>query len=89
MNGTLGTDHGTATAAFVLGGAVAGGRVGGTWPGLRQGQLFENRDLAPTADLRAVALGLLADHLGLPPARFGEVFPGSTGVNPMSGLIRA
>ena len=27
MNGTRGTDHGTATVAFLLGGAIAGGRV--------------------------------------------------------------
>ena len=42
------------------GGAVAGGRIAGTWPGLGQSQLFENRDLAPTTDLRAVALGCSA-----------------------------
>jgi uncharacterized protein (DUF1501 family) len=89
MNGTLGTDHGTATVAFVLGGAVAGGRVAGTWPGLGQPQLFENRDLAPTTDLRAVAMGLLADHLGVPAPAFASVFPGSGGVSPMKGLIRA
>jgi uncharacterized protein (DUF1501 family) len=89
MNGTLGTDHGTATVAFLLGGAVAGGRVAGTWPGLEQRQLFENRDLAPTTDLRAVALGILVDHLGVPPSAFGSIFPGSGGVSPMSGLIRA
>jgi uncharacterized protein (DUF1501 family) len=89
MNGTLGTDHGTATVAFVLGGAVAGGRVAGTWPGLAQSQLFENRDLAPTTDLRAVALGLLMDHLGLSAASFGAVFPGSTGLSPIGGRIRA
>jgi uncharacterized protein (DUF1501 family) len=29
INGTQGTDHGTASVAFVLGGRVAGGRVGG------------------------------------------------------------
>jgi len=89
MNGTLGTDHGTATVAFVLGGAVAGGRVTGTWPGLAQGQLFENRDLAPTTDLRSVALGLLASHLGVPRSGFASVFPGSAGLSPVVGLIRA
>jgi uncharacterized protein (DUF1501 family) len=88
MNGTLGTDHGTATVAFVLGGAVAGGRVAGTWPGLGQSQLFENRDLAPSTDLRAVALGMLADHLGVPRSAFPSVFPGSSGISPMSGLLR-
>ena len=89
MNGTLGTDHGTATVAFVLGGAVAGGRVAGTWPGLGQSQLFENRDLAPTTDLRTVALGMLANHIGLPASTFTGVFPGSDGLTPMGGLIRA
>jgi uncharacterized protein (DUF1501 family) len=89
MNGTLGTDHGTATVAFVLGGAVSGGRVAGTWPGLGQSQLFENRDLTPTTDLRAVALGLLGSHLGIPTAAFASVFPNSNGISPVSGLIRA
>ena len=66
VNGTNGTDHGTAGVAFVAGGAIAGGRVAGTWPGLAEGKLFENRDLAPTMDLRAVAMGLLTEHMGLP-----------------------
>jgi uncharacterized protein (DUF1501 family) len=59
VNGTLGTDHGTGGVAFVAGGAVAGGRVRTTWPGLAEGKLFQGRDLAPTTDLRAVAKGLL------------------------------
>jgi uncharacterized protein (DUF1501 family) len=88
INGTNGTDHGTATVAFVLGGAVAGGAVRGTWPGLGQGQLFENRDLAPTTDLRAVAKGVLSAHLGLPEVALRRVFPGSEGVQGMGGLIR-
>jgi uncharacterized protein (DUF1501 family) len=88
VNGTKGTDHGTATVAFVLGGAVAGGQVKATWPGLGQGQLFENRDLAPTTDLRAVAKGMLAAHLGLDDSALGRVFPGSDGVGAMAGLIR-
>jgi uncharacterized protein (DUF1501 family) len=88
VNGTKGTDHGTGTVAFVVGGAVTGGRVKATWPGLGSGQLFENRDLAPTADLRAVAKGMLASHLGLGADALGRVFPGSNGVGPMAGLIR-
>jgi uncharacterized protein (DUF1501 family) len=89
VNGTKGTDHGTGTVAFVVGGAVAGGRVQATWPGLGAGQLFENRDLAPTTDLRAVAKGMLSSHLGLDAGVLGQVFPGSDGVGAMSGLIRA
>nr|WP_294519872.1 DUF1501 domain-containing protein [uncultured Rhodopila sp.] len=89
VNGTKGTDHGTGTVAFVLGGAVAGGRVRASWPGLASGQLFEDRDLAPATDLRAVARGLLAQHLGLDAAALEQVFPGSAGAGTMAGLIRA
>jgi uncharacterized protein (DUF1501 family) len=88
MNGTKGTDHGTATVAFVLGGTVAGGRVAGQWPGLGEGKLYENRDLAPTTDLRSVAKGLLAVHLGVPGSALDGVFPGSGQAQPMRGLIR-
>ncbi len=88
VNGNRGTDHGTGTVAFVLGGAVAGGRVVADWPGLGAGKLFENRDLQPTTDLRAVAKGLLAGHLGLDAAGLEQAFPGSTATSPMRGLVR-
>jgi uncharacterized protein (DUF1501 family) len=88
VNGTKGTDHGTGTVAFVLAGAIAGGRVKATWPGLGSGQLFENRDLAPTTDLRAVAKGILVAHLGLNSSALGQIFPGSDSVAAMAGLIR-
>jgi uncharacterized protein (DUF1501 family) len=89
VNGDKGTDHGTATVAFVLGGAVAGGRVRADWPGLGSGRLFENRDLAPTVDVRSVAKGLLAGQLGLSGAALAQVFPGSESASPMGGLLRA
>jgi uncharacterized protein (DUF1501 family) len=88
INGTKGTDHGTGTVALVLGGAVAGGQVKATWPGLRPGQLFENRDLAPTVDLRAVAKGILVAHLGVDSGALLQIFPGSDCVAAMAGLIR-
>ena len=88
VNGTKGTDHGTATVAFVLGGAVFGGRVAGQWPGLGPGKLYENRDLAPTTDLRSVAKGLLAGHLGVPGGALTAVFPGSEAAQPTRGLLR-
>ncbi|KMO18913.1 DUF1501 domain-containing protein [Methylobacterium platani] len=88
VNGTTGTDHGTGTVAFLLGGAVRGGRVLADWPGLGPAQLREGRDLAPTIDVRAVAKGLAADLFGLSPAVLaGRVFPGSEGLRPVSGLV--
>lgn len=87
INGTGGTDHGTATVAFVVGGAVKGGRVIADWPGLGGNKLFEGRDLMPTQDLRAVAMGLVTAHLGVPASRLGTVFPGSDGVTPIPGLV--
>jgi uncharacterized protein (DUF1501 family) len=90
VNGTRGTDHGTGAAAFLLGGAVAGGRVLADWPGLARTNLLENRDLKPTRDLRAVMKGVLRDHLRVPGAALDTtVFPGSAAVRAMDGLIRA
>ena len=87
-NGTKGTDHGTGTVAFALGGAVAGGRVLGDWPGLGAGRLLNDRDLQPTTDLRAIAKGMLALHLKLKPQALAAVFPGSEAVSPTIRLIR-
>lgn len=89
VNGSMGTDHGTATVAMLVGGAVAGGRVIADWPGLSQQALFQGRDLAPTLDMRALMKGVLVEHLDMKPALLAEtVFPGSTPVAPMRGLIR-
>lgn len=88
VNGTVGTDHGTGTVAFLTGGAIKGGRVVADWPGLKETQLFEKRDLAATTDLRAVLKGLIAEQFGLSPAVLGQtVFPGTVAVPPMRGLI--
>lgn len=87
-NGNEGTDHGTATVAFLLGGAVKGGRVIADWPGLKPGDLHEDRDLKPTTDLRAVLKGVLRDHLGIDQRRLAtDVFPGSLSVAPLQGLV--
>jgi uncharacterized protein (DUF1501 family) len=87
INGTVGTDHGTGTVAFLAGGAIKGGRVIADWPGLKPEQLYENRDLAPTTDLRAVVKGVLTDHLGLSGTVLANsVFPDSASIKPMSGL---
>ena len=90
VNGSAGTDHGTATVALLVGGAVAGGRVVADWPGLRPADLFEGRDLRPTTDLRAVLKGIAADHLGFPlTALDSAVFPDSAQHKPLAGLIRS
>ncbi len=89
MNGTNGTDHGTATAVFVLGGAVQGGRVPGRWPGLSRDALYQGRDLAPTTDLRSVIKGILGDHLGVTQSALSaQIFPGSADVAALNGLVR-
>ena len=89
-NGTRGTDHGTATAAWLLGGAVNGGRVVTDWPGLSPRALYQDRDLKPTLDLRAVMKGVLAEHLGVPArALESQVFPDSRDARPVRGLLRA
>jgi len=87
-NGTRGTDHGTGAAAFLLGGAVHGGRVIADWPGLSARALYQGRDLNPTLDLRSVIKGLLADHLQVPTAALeSSVFPDSASARPLPGLF--
>ena len=88
INGNEGTDHGTATTALLLGGAVKGGRVLADWPGLKDPQLFEDRDLYPSLDLRGVLKGALRDHLGIAANDLStKVFPDSIGIKPVGGLI--
>jgi uncharacterized protein (DUF1501 family) len=88
INWTVGTDHGTASVAFLAGGAIAGGRVIADWPGLKPAQLYQNRDLLPTTDIHCVLKGLLADQFGLSNMALGEhVFPHSGDLKPMPGLI--
>jgi uncharacterized protein (DUF1501 family) len=89
-NGTGGTDHGTASLAMLMGGAVAGGRVVADWPGLGAGALYEGRDLKPTMGLDALITSAVAQHYGLEMARTGRaLFPNSVGMRPAAGLIRA
>ncbi|MBI3516303.1 MAG: DUF1501 domain-containing protein [Proteobacteria bacterium] len=90
VNGTGGTDHGTATAAWLIGGAVDGGRVIADWPGLAPGQLHQGRDLKPTADLRALLKAVLQPQLQLSTDALGRnVFPDSAAIKPLPGVIKA
>ena len=89
INGTLGTDHGTGAAAFVLGGAVKGGRVIADWPGLAKRDRNEGRDLKITTDLRAVLKSVLSDHMQVSTQTLNnEVFPGSGSLKAVS-LLKA
>ena len=88
VNGTDGTDHGTATVAMLAGGALKGGRVIADWPGVSEAALYERRDLKATTDLRGVLKGLLKDHVRVSDkALVTSVFPGSDDVKPMAGLV--
>lgn len=90
VNGTAGTDHGMATCALLVGGAVNGGRVIADWPGLAEPQLYQNRDLRPTLDLRTVLKGVLRDHIGIPEGALASaIFPDSSGVRGLQDLIRS
>ena len=88
VNGTEGTDHGTATVALLAGGALKGGRVVADWPGVKDADLHEKRDLKATTDLRAVLKGLLKDHLRVEDdVLAADIFPGSAAVKPIGGLV--
>jgi uncharacterized protein (DUF1501 family) len=87
-NGTGGTDHGTATAAMLVGGAVNGGRVVADWPGLSTSNLYEGRDLYPTTDIRSVFKGVLAEHLKLQESFLDQsVFPNKKPLPMIEGLV--
>ena len=75
VNGTAGTDHGTASTLFVAGGALNGGQVLGDWPGLSEKDLYEGRDLMPTGDLREWIAGLLGQHWELNKQDVAGIFP--------------
>ena len=90
VNGTRGTDHGTGTAALLLGGAINGGRVIADWPGLRDRELYAGRDLQPTTDIRSVFKGLLIDHLRLSSSLVeNEAFPDSQAAPPLENLVKS
>jgi len=77
QNGTQGTDHGTGGVMLLAGGAVRGGRIHGQWPGLGGGDLYQDRDLMPTGDVRAHAAWIMRGLTGLDRATLeGAVFPG-------------
>src|SRR5437764_2168200 len=89
-NGTGGTDHGQASVAWLVGGAVRGGTVVADWPGLSNAALYEGRDLKSTIDLDALIASAIAQHYALDPARAGStLFPERRGSAFRQPLIAA
>lgn len=89
-NGTGGTDHGTAAAAMLMGGAVQGGKIVTDWPGLGPSNLFENRDLRPTLSLDALIVHACAESFQLDPERTAQVlFPKSIRQKILPKLLRS
>lgn len=90
VNGTGGTDHGTASAAMLLGGAVKGGRVLADWPGLAKANLYQGRDLKPTLDLDHLIAAAAAQSLRLDVERTQRaLFPGRRFDTGLEGLVRS
>jgi uncharacterized protein (DUF1501 family) len=90
VNGTDGTDHGTASSAMLLGGNVKGGRVIADWPGLAQAALYEGRDLKPTMPLDAFIASAVAGHFGIAPDRtIKALFPDTKGLHSIDNLVRS
>lgn len=88
LNGTGGSDHGTASATLIMGGTVRGGRVIADWPGLGENQLYQARDLAPTIALENVLAGAVAEHMRLDPKQaMARLFPDRSGAA-LSGIVR-
>ena len=88
VNGTGGTDHGTASTALLLGGALKPGGIVGDWPTLKSQARYENRDVTPTLDMRGLFKGVLAEHMGVDRAALDRaVFPDSAAARPVVGLV--
>jgi uncharacterized protein (DUF1501 family) len=90
INGTGGTDHGTASAAVLLGGAVQGGRVIADWPGLSPSALYQGRDLQPTLSLDALIAAALGETFGIEPEKVKRsLFPQLPATKPLPRLLRS
>jgi uncharacterized protein (DUF1501 family) len=90
INGTGGTDHGTASVAMLVGGAVQGGRVLGDWPGLAAGALYQGRDLQPTTGLDALIAAAAGECFGIEPERVARaLFPQLAIATPLARLLRS
>lgn len=85
QNGSMGTDHGTGSLAYLMGGGVNGGQVISDWPGLAPANLEYGEDLKITTDLRTVISELLNKRLG--GTDVGTVFPGFSGPTDVNAFL--
>ena len=85
-NGAKGTDHGTGTIGFVIGGAINGGRIVGSsmYPGLTNLGFDNARDLKPLNDLRSFIRVPLQEMYKLTDNNFEKVLPGVKDVPPFN-----
>ena len=74
-NGNRGTEHGHGNVMWLLGGAVQGQRMYGSWSSLTESNLNEARDLMVTTDFRDVLSSILGEQWGLNPNQIATVFP--------------
>jgi uncharacterized protein (DUF1501 family) len=86
-NGSGGTDHGTGGVMLAFGGALRGGRAYGTWPGLSETALLEDRDLMPTDDLRRYPAHALRSLFGLDAAVLESVVFPNLDMGPTTGMV--
>ncbi len=77
VNGSGGTDHGSAHCMLAFGGRVRGGRIVGRWPGLSRADLHEGRDLAFTVDYRDAFQEIARVQLGIADSLFPGYTPGA------------
>ncbi len=75
-NSGLGTDHGRASAMFLAGGGIKGGKVYGQWPGLATEQLDRDGNLRVTTDFRDILGEVVQRRMRNP--RLDQVFPNHT-----------
>lgn len=78
-NGTQGTDHGHGGLALVAGGAVRGGRMLGSFDGLADRALNQNRDLPVHVDWRDLLGSAMREECGFGAAALDRIFPGRPG----------
>jgi len=87
QNGNNGTDHGHGNVAWVMGGAVRGGKVYTRWPGLAQNQLWQGRDLAVTTDFRSTIGAVIAGQFGTPDSTLQQIIPNYVRDPMLNGIV--